>query len=182
MYTFLWALLIGVFGLGVVLNYFGLLRKIKVQEQVMGPYIMVYEEHTGDYSASAQVMDRVYRRLKSQAQLETSRGFGVYYDDPKQVKKSALRWRAGCLLEPNQVHSAEALKADFLLTTFPETECLVAKFPFKGMPSAILGALKVYPAFRAYRKQKGYTEMPAIEIYEENRRIVYLMPIKRIKV
>ena len=69
----------------------------------MGGFWLLNEQHVGDYKKAGQVMDKIYSRLLGEDTIETSRGFGLYYDYPKKVKKENLRsvvaefpFRGGC--------------------------------------------------------------------------------------
>ena len=67
------------------------------------------------------------------------------------------------------------MEADYKIKTLAQGEYIVARFPFKGKMSVMIGIMKVYPAIDKYVKENGYSEKgPIAEIYDmPNKMIVY---------
>ncbi len=154
--------------------YYGGFTKISPEIKQCGGETLVFEKMTGDYAQSPIVSDRVYQKLIDDHGIETTKGFGIYYDNPKTKEKSTLRSDVGCILETD-FEKLEALKTDFEVTEYPIEEYLVAEFPYKGMSSVILGIIKVYPAFEKFAEENGYElDAPAMEIWDvQNKKITY---------
>jgi effector-binding domain-containing protein len=141
-----------------------------------GGETLVYENLTGDYKQSPVIMDKVYYSLVNNDKVETYKGFGIYYDNPKSVETSKLRSEIGCILEEkDSVKVVDLKKNNYNIKIFPKGSYLVTEFPFKGKFSVIIGLMKVYPALTDYLKKHGYGEKGAVmEIYDTpNRKIVY---------
>ncbi len=168
--------IIGILLIGVILSlgYFGVFKTISSEIIECGGETLVYEKMTGDYSQSGTVSNRVYHKLKDVYGIETTKGFGIYYDNPKTVEKNDLRSDIGCILE-SDFDKLESLKSDFQVSQYPQSEHLVAEFPYKGMPSIILGIIKVYPALNDYSEKNGYElDTPVMEIWDiPNKKITY---------
>lgn len=159
----------------LILSYYGLFTKITIAEKEMGGFWLLYEKHVGDYKDAGQVIEKIYSRLLGEDAIETSRGFGLYYDDPKQVKKEDLRSIVGCILEKQDENRINDLKKHYQIKHYPPSKSVVAEFPYRGMASIMLGIFKVYPQLTEYIKQRNYTPGPIMEIYDTSRkRIVYI--------
>ena len=145
---------------------------IKVEE--CGGETLVYEKMTGDYAQSSTVSTRVYQKLLDDYGILTTKGFGIYYDNPKTKTKTNLRADVGCILE-SDLDKLEVLKTDFEVSEYPVGEYLVSEFPYKGVPSIMFGVLKVYPLFETYVEENGYEmDTPVMEIWDmPNKKITY---------
>ncbi|NHF59704.1 GyrI-like domain-containing protein [Flavobacteriaceae bacterium TP-CH-4] len=154
--------------------YYGGLTAISPEIKEVGGETLVYEQMTGDYGQSAEVSDRVYQKLLDDYQIETTKGFGVYYDNPQTTEKEILRADVGCILE-SDFEKIAVLKNDFEIRQYPEGSYLTAEFPYRGMPSILIGIMKVYPALHSYLEQNGYrVDSPGLEIWDlPNQKIIY---------
>ncbi len=155
-------------------TYYGGFTTISPIIQECGGEKLVYEKMTGDYAQSGIVSDRVYQKLIDDHGIETTKGFGIFYDNPKTEEKSRLRSDVGCILE-SDFDKLEALKSDFEVSEYPIGEYLVAEFPYMGIPSIVLGLMKVYPSLEKYVAEKGYeSDTPVMEIWDvDNKKITY---------
>jgi hypothetical protein len=162
----------------VLLIYSGYYQKIKIWEQEMGPYTVVYKEHKGDYSKIKTVMDSVYASLKKEG-IETTRGVGIYYDNPMVTPKEELKSLGGCILEENQLGKVSELQSkNYLVKQIDKKQSLVTEFPFTTPLSIMLGVVKVYPEINRYIKEKGYKNNAIMEIYDMlNKKITYRMEL-----
>jgi hypothetical protein len=162
----------------VTLSYYGLFTKISIAEKDMGGFWLLYEKHIGDYKEVGKVMDKIYSRLLGEDAIETSRGFGLYYDDPKKVKKEDLRSIVGCILDKQDENKIDYLKKNYKIKYYPASKSVVAEFPFKGKPSIFIGIVKVYPKVAEYITQHNYRPGPIMEIYDTpNEKIFYVASI-----
>jgi len=175
-------LVLGVIGVLIVLivvtlSYYGLFARISIAEKEMGGFWLLYEKHVGDYRDTGQVMDKIYSRLLGEDAIEPSRGFGLYYDDPKKVKKENLRSIVGCILEKQDESRIDYLKKNYTIKYYPPAKSVVADFPFKGTLSIFMGIFKVYPRLAEYITQHDYPPGPIMEIYDTpNKKISYVAP------
>ncbi len=170
-------LLLLALGFTFFLNYIGFFSKIIVEEKEVGPFVLVYEDHKGDYKGVAQVENDIYYSLLNNYQIETFKGFGIYYDDPKKVAKEDLRSIAGCILEEKDYDKIEKLKEDGLkIKEIPKQNSIVAEFPFKNQFSIIAGVIRVYPELSKYITENNLVNNEMMEIYDTpTQKIIYLM-------
>lgn len=173
--------LISIGGIGalvfIFLIYSGLFSKVEIKEKEMESYILVYDEHIGEYKGTRDVQDRIYDKLLNDEGIETYKGFGVYYDDPKKVAKEELRSIAGCILEKKDYGKIEELKKKgFKIKESEQGEAICAQFPFKSPLSVLLGIIKVYPSMDKYVEEHGIDKKEIMEIYDiPNKKIIYFM-------
>lgn len=156
-------------------GYYGGFVKISIKESECGGETLVYEDMKGDYSQSGKVSDKVYHTLLEKHNITTYKGFGIYFDNPREVAKEDLRSMVGCILEEEDIDKVELLQADIKIRRYPATRYITAEFPMKGFPSVILGIFKVYPALQEYCNANGYSvNTPVMEIWDKpNKKIIY---------
>ncbi len=161
--------------MAIVFIYYGGLMKVNCRIEEQGGEILAYKQMTGGYAKSAKLMDEIYHSLINNYGIVTYKGFGIYYDNPKEVEKSKLRSEIGCIIEEMDNSKVPQIKEDLKIKTFPEKSYIIAEFPSKGKLSIMFGIMKVYPAMDKFIKEKGYKNEGAImEIYDvPNKKIVY---------
>ena len=168
------ALLAGVYA------YYGGFSKITFNEIERGGDVLVYENVVGDYKQAATVSDRVYNILLNDYNIETFKGFGIYYDNPANVEKSKMRSEVGCIMEtmPDSI-TVSQIETQFNIKELPQGKYLSIEFPFKGSMSILVGIMRVYPALNKYIERNGLDSEGAImEIYDvPNKKIIYLKAI-----
>ncbi len=159
------------------LFYFGILQEVTIQEQEIGPLKIVYETHLGDYSNVGEIQDKIYSSLREDG-INTTKGFGIYYDNPKEVEKSLLRSETGVIIEEKDYSRISELRVKYNVKDIPKAKNVIATFPYRNKYSIMFGVFKVYPKLNKYIEEKNYKPSPAMEIYDkENQRIVYLFEI-----
>ncbi len=158
--------------------YSGFFSKVNITEKEVGPYMLVYQEHKGDYKKSAEVMDRIYDSLLNDGGIETYKGFGLYYDNPKTTPTENLRSDVGCILEETDYDAVDHLKEKYSIREYPVTNAVVVEFPYRNTFSIFAGVMKVYPKLGKYRDLRGYKDVPVMEIYDiPAKRIMYIQEI-----
>jgi len=169
---------IGVIILLIVLSRYGLFASVNISEKNVGPYLLVYEKHIGDYKNVGPVMDKLYYNLKDNYGMETTKGFGLYYDNPQEVDKDKLRSIVGCIIEGKSIDDLKKVSEKYSVKEYPSSKSVVAQFPFKGKMSIIMGVFKVYPKLNKYIKEKNYDKTPIMELYDQpNERIEYISSV-----
>jgi len=159
--------------------YSGFFATVEIIEKDMGPYELVYKKHIGDYSKSYIIQNEVYESLLADG-IETERGFGIYYDNPKTVEITKLRSDLGCILNSENSKKIESFSSKYNIRIKEKSNCVVIEFPYINKLSIIAGVIKVYPAFGAYAAEKGIELGEAMEIYDiTNKKITYLMVINK---
>lgn len=155
--------------------YYGGFRKISFELVDAGGEVLVYKSLTGDYKHSGKAIDKIYYSLLEEEGIETFRGFGIYYDNPKKVEASKLRSDVGCVLEDVDEKIIEKLSENYNIKTLPKQKYLVAEFPYKGKISIFIGIMRVYPAMEKYINKEGISEDGFVmEVYDvPGKKIVY---------
>ncbi len=159
------------------LNYVGFFSKIVIKKKEIGPYVLVYEDHKGDYKGTKKIQDDIYYSLLNKYGIEAFKGFGVYYDDPKKVAKEKLRSIAGCILEEADYDSIEKLKENgFNIKEIPRQNSMVVEFPYKNPLSVFIGIMKVYPEMNKFIEENKLEQKEIMEIYDvPAKNIIYIM-------
>ena len=155
--------------------YYGGFAAPQISISAPGGETLIYEKIEGDYRQSGAIMDRIYYSLLNEDQIETYKGFGIYYDNPQKVGVNELRSEAGCILEEKDLERLPELQKKYLVRTFPATKYLVTEFPYKNNLSALFSLIKVYPALNKFALENGFSEDSAVmEIYDiPNQKIIY---------
>ncbi|HDQ26834.1 MAG TPA: AraC family transcriptional regulator [bacterium] len=149
-----------------MLVHAGLFYKPEVKVEETGPFTLVYVEHTGDYSNAWKYQDEVYKKLIAEFNIKTTKGFGIYYDDPAKVEKSELRSELGCILEGEDIKKAQLVEGKFKVKTLNAEKSVVSGHPFTNPFSVILGIMKVYPLLGKKAAEEGLDAGFAMEIYD----------------
>lgn len=158
----------------VVYTYYGGFKRLKIEIAEQGGEFVIYDTIVGDYRQSGTVMDKIYYTLLDDFNIETYKGYGKYFDNPKNVEKSKLRSEAGCIIEPKDVDKAKASSIN-KSKILPEQRYIISEFPYKGKLSVLFSLLKVYPALSKFAMMNGFDEEGVIiEIYDiPNKKIFY---------
>lgn len=139
----------------------------------------MYEEFTGAYKDTGPVFDRVYKALQKEG-INTTRGLGIYFDDPRKVAEEKLRSHCGSIIEEKDLPKFEKVKAKFKVVTIKKSKSVFVEFPIKTALSYMVGPMKCYPALSKYVKEKGYgMSGNAYELYDmPAKKTFYVFPIK----
>jgi hypothetical protein len=162
----------------IVLARYGLFYSVSISEKNVGPYLLVYKTHIGDYKSVGPIIGELYYDLKNNYSIETTKGFGLYYDNPQEVDKAKLRSIVGCIVEGRSVEDLKKVGNKYGVKEYLSSKSVVAEFPYIGKMSIIIGIFKVYPKLTAYIKEHKYTQTPILEVYDRpNKRIEYISSI-----
>lgn len=174
-----WLFLIVVVWGFALLYYSGYFTTIVIQEKDMGPYTLIYQQATGDYSKVGPIINALYDKFAYDEQIKSERGFWIYYDNPWLVAADQLRSDVGVILEDQYLSQLSRLQSKYTIKTWEKQKSMVAEFPYKGQISIVAGVLKVYPVIKKYVADKWYTMQPVMEIYDKtNKKIYYIVSIK----
>lgn len=161
------------------LAYQGLLGEATITEKVVGPYAYAYEEFVGPYKDTGKVFDKVYTTLKD-AGIETTKGIGVYMDNPMQVPADKLRSQCGSILEEKDMPRAVQLRDKLKLGTIPAQNSVMVELPLKNGLSYMIGPAKAYPALGKYIGERGYAAGLTYEIYDmQAKKIYYVIQVTK---
>lgn len=157
-----------------VYAYLGGFSKLTVRTEKTGGETLVYKQVTGSYNKLGPVTDEIYYYLLNDLNIETYKGFGIFYDDPRRTDKSKLRADAGCIVEAKDVERLKKAESKYPVKTLPVTAAIVAEFPYKGGVSLLFGYLKVVPAIEKYGKEQQLESGPLVSIVDvPGKRIIY---------
>lgn len=146
--------------------YYGGLTTIVFSNPKQGGEVLIYKEVVGHYMKSGDISEEIYNDLMTMG-IETFIGFGIFYDDPAEVKPEKCRSEIGCVLEQKDINKIPEIEKKFKVKTFPVGQYTSTDFPYKGMPSIFVGMFKVYPAINKIKEEKNelYKEGPIMELY-----------------
>ena len=162
----------------IVLARYGLFYSVSISEKDVGPYLLVYKTHIGDYKSVGPIIGEFYYDLKNNYSIETTKGFALYYDNPQEVDKAKLRSIAGCIVEGKSVEDLKKISNKYGVKEYPSSKSVVAEFPYKGKMSIVIGIFKVYTKLASYIKEHKYPQTPIMELYDQpNKRIEYISSI-----
>ncbi|MBN1251315.1 MAG: hypothetical protein JXA16_04205 [Bacteroidales bacterium] len=158
--------------------YSGFFANVEITEKEVGPYFMVGKEYLGDYKNSGTHQDSIYKDLVAK-DVTIEAGFGIYRDNPKEVKAEELRSMLGCIVnEKDTVKKTELEREGYIIQKMGVTKSAVVEFPFKNTFSIIASVIKVYPKLEEYFITNKYQKVPALEIYKDNKIIISMEIIK----
>lgn len=159
----------------LILAYYGAFKRVEAKIESHNSTYIVYKTVTGSYKQSGTVSDEVYWDLLNNYDVETCKGIGLYFDNPKDTETEKLRSEIGCVLESIDTPNLESIKAKYNTKELPKGDYPTIKFPYKGKLSVIVGLLKVYPALNKFKEEnKEYQDSFAIEVWDiPNKMIIY---------
>jgi len=172
------ALLVILIGVAGIFAYYGAFAKIEVKTQTIEDTYFVYGVHIGEYSKVKEPMDKLYNKLLNEEKLQTTKGLGIYYDNPQNVESSKLRTVYGCVVDTKDIGRIETLKTKgYKVGLIKKSKVVTAEFPFNGQLSIIMGIFRVYPELDKYQKANTIPGKPIIELYDmPNKKITYIVP------
>lgn len=177
MYVLLVALIILVALNLIFFGYFGAFTKIVVAKETRPSAVLAYQTYQGKYSKVGPVMNALYADLIRDFQVSPTRGFGLYYDDPREVAAEQCRAVVGCVLDDTEDEKMAQIRERFSVVEMPESQALVVRFPYKGSLSIILGVLRVYRPLLKQIERQNIGSGPIMEIYDmPNCVIEYIRP------
>lgn len=153
--------------------YYGAFDDIPIEEKMMGPYTLVYQSNKGPYTDAGIVLFDIYEDLRKNYEITTTKGFGIYYDDPKKVAQDKLRSDLGIVLEPKDFAAIERLQKKYQIKKWEQKTAIVATFPYLGNASPILGAFRVYPVLAQYLNKHQLTMESVMELYDVPEGFIY---------
>lgn len=153
--------------------YYGGFYPVEIQEKQQGGEVVIYENVNGDYSQAGSVSNKLYYALLYNDTLNTSKGFGTFYDNPQKVEKDRLRAEVGCIIEGVDSLRIARLRKKYKMKNLSEKKYIVTELPLKGYISILIGLTKIYPAITKYCIENGYSnDTPVTEIYDMERKVI----------
>ncbi|ESN99758.1 hypothetical protein HELRODRAFT_113546 [Helobdella robusta] len=162
--------------------YAGLLYNVEVGvgEPPVQNFVGFYKSGTGAYRNSSAVF------TEACSIAPTLSTFGVFYDDPKLIEESKLRWISGSVVPKNLMEDGKyeeemdkLTQNGFKMFEFPSVSSVVkADFPFNTDLSVIIGAYRVYPKLSHFVQEHKLKAFPYIEFYKSGK-IHYYAPLEK---
>lgn len=163
----------------IFLAYMGVLTKPSVFEAKTGPYLFAYEEYVGPYMNAGKICDKVYNSVKKDG-IETTRGLGIYFDNPSLVPADKLRSQCGVVIEDKDAAKFSKISGKYRSKRIKAAENLVVEFPIRNSLSYAVGPMKAYPALAEYAQSKNYKVTGTYELYDMPAgKIFFVMEVKR---
>lgn len=135
----------------------GFFKDVVINEQPMPEMHVVYLEHVGPYHKILDSLEKIEDWAKKE-NVDCSKSFGHFLDDPEVVEHERLRSDVGCIVDFAKRDLPEGFKAK----TIPAGKFLVAE----SMGSPAIGPMKVYPKARQQFAERNLTPPEdVIEIY-----------------
>jgi AraC family transcriptional regulator len=136
----------------------GVFKEVSIQESTYPEMILIYKDHVGPYHKIGDIIKEVEAWAKDK-NINCSKSFGQYMDDPRVAEHERLRSRGGCIVD----RTIAELPADLKTMTVPARNYYIATFG--GSPW--IGPYKVYrKVFSLAESQGKPISEPVIEIYE----------------
>ncbi|MGI5826810.1 MAG: GyrI-like domain-containing protein [Patescibacteria group bacterium] len=164
-----------------VLSYHGFFSTPQVTEKEVGPYLVAVKHFTGSYYKVGPTMTEVDTWLRENG-VNSTKGIGLFYDDPAKVPENQRRSAVGNVLEGVDESTLAKIKEKLEVIEIKPSRAVVVEHPIKTPLSYMLAPMKVYQEINRYWTNKGYppeTEGSfSIEIYDIPGKITtYIMPI-----
>jgi hypothetical protein len=129
--------------------------------------ILVYQKIHGHYHLSDSIVKVAFNELYEKNGIITTKGFGIYYDDPQKAGKTDIYFDAGCIVDAKDSLLLINISDEFIIDKTLQQSYIVSNFPLKGKMSILFGMLKVYPRLNQYCNKNGYdSNLPVMEIYD----------------
>ena len=160
------------FILAAVLGWYGYFSSVLVQEKPVGPYLMVYQKHTGSPNGVGDTIAKIHQNLSVEFKVNSMVDFGLYYDDPKLVDPEKCRALIGCIIENDSEGDLHAISEKYIVATLPRGMAVVVDYPYRNKLSVLFGVLKGYPALLAFMKENNIPLKPVLELYDVDRKRV----------
>ncbi|MBD3279203.1 MAG: hypothetical protein GF390_00645, partial [Candidatus Pacebacteria bacterium] len=143
------------------------------------PMTIIFKEHRGSYYKTKQPMDEIYEGLLEMG-VKTTKGVGIYYDDPAQTPVDQLRSDVGSILPEEYSNKLPKIKDKFEVKQYGRHQAVVVEFPARTMLSYMIAPMRVYPVINEVFQENGYDDFKmGIEIYDvPNKQITYIAPIE----
>ena len=146
--------------------YMGYFQSVQVQEKKEGGFLMAGIEVVGPYSDAGRHIAKVDYKLRGLG-INSTKGIGIYYDDPKTTPKDKYHSFVGNVINVTDTLLLEKIKLNGLkIDSITKKKALIIEFPIKNTLSYMIGPMKVYPIFTKYVLQNKIKPTLTFEIYD----------------
>ncbi len=142
--------------------YMGGFASVAVERGTIGPIPIAYTTYRGPYSGIGDA----WTGFQSEWEAAGATGCDslAVYLDPPDTPPEKTRSILACRTDTASAQNAAALQSAFNSFTVPQSNALLAEFPFKNFFSYMVGPMKVYPAIQEMWPD-NFDPTVAIEIY-----------------
>ncbi|OWF53200.1 testis-expressed protein 264-like [Mizuhopecten yessoensis] len=153
--------------------YSGLLEHVSVGtgKPPIGEATIAYKFAQGPYKEAGQLCSDI----SLLAPTSGPKVVCIYYDDPKLVPSSKLRYAVGAILSEDGKPEDEDFKKKLLdegykMFKLPSVSFAVSTFfPYRSTLSIFMAIFKVYPAMESYIQEHRLCAHPMLEIYDADK-------------
>lgn len=161
------------------LVYSGLFVSINITEGYVGPYTFIGKEYIGDYRYAGDRLDSIVADLHKR-NIIFDESFGIYRDNPDSIIADSLRYMVGCIIPEKSFRRIPELERDgYIKQKMGKTPSAIVEFPLNTKVSFLIAVIKAYPALNCYFAEKGYAEVPSLEIYNTDKMLITMEIIKQ---
>jgi hypothetical protein len=166
--------------LAVFMLYIGVFETVNVEEKIEGGYVVAGADFVGPYAKTGPEFEKVSKIIKDMG-LESTKGLGIYYDDPKAVEAGKCRSFIASVIEEKDMDKMDLLKEKGLtIKTIEKCNSLVIELPVRSSWSYMVGPIKAYPALEKYVGDTKYKEGIVYELYDmPAKKVFYIMQYKK---
>ncbi len=161
------------------LVYSGLFAGVNITEGEVGPYTFIGKEYVGDYRYAGDRLDSIVADIHKR-NITFDQSFGIYRDNPDSIAVDSLRYMVGCIIPEKSFNRIPELeRAGYVKQEMGKTPSVIVEFPLNTKVSFLIAVMKVYPALNNYFAEKGYAEVPSLEIYDTDKMLITMEIIKQ---
>jgi hypothetical protein len=162
-------------------QYSGVFAKPEIQITEAGPIVAVCENHTGEYSETANILKKLSSKLWEDG-IENNKNLAIFFDDPQTTDIQSLRSKVGRIVEPNQLHRLSWIRRNYDVFSFDRQRAAVVTMPYRNALSLYAAVFKVYPMLRQYALEAGVPNNPIIEIHDTEIKdtpdeVIFILPL-----
>jgi hypothetical protein len=169
---------------GMISYLTGILSPVKIEEKNSGEFYFLHKKMTGAYKNSKVGMDEIFNWTTEKG-IKTTRGVGLYYDNPSTVAEADLRCNVGVIIEESDLTKLRALTDNpYHFDSWYDVPSVVVERKFKNPLMLITNIIKVYPKIGKYFAENYPSQSEnseggaAVEIYDmANKKHTFIMPI-----
>jgi hypothetical protein len=153
--------------------YVGFFEKVRVFEGRHGGYTVAGLDHVGAYRELGRVFSKVDGILREMGIICT-KGFGIYYDNPKETPQNELRSFVGDIIDNDPQVDIEKIRASILrVDHIPNRDAVVVELPIRSKLSYMINPVKAYPRMNKYMNAHDFDLLQAYEIYDVPLKLAY---------
>ncbi|KAJ5076121.1 hypothetical protein M0811_06983 [Anaeramoeba ignava] len=85
-------------------------QKVEIKEKKMEKQVLIFEPQVGHYKNTPKLINKIKEKLLKEFAIKPTKGFGIFYDNPKTVSWEDCRSLVGILLEEADFGKIENLR------------------------------------------------------------------------